>query len=501
MPDTTLNQELGTSGLNRFSGIVNEEFLPALQGQKATKVWTEMSDNDPIVGALLFAMDKLMRGITYSVEPFDDTEPAAAEAKFLEECMNDMSMTWADVISEIVSMFPHGWSMLEIVYKKRNGPNVNNDIDKAAPLKASTTSGKQIDAPNQSGEDVEATDEASSKFNDGRIGWRKMPIRAQETRERWQFDKNGGIRGMWQRGVDGTPVYIPIQKALLFRTSSHKNNPEGRSILRNAYRPWFFMKRIQEIEAVGIDRDLAGLPQMWVDPKYFDVNASEEQKQALKEWKDVVTKLRRDELEGLVLPALYDDGGHPLFKLELLSSGGGRSLDIGGTLQRYAQHIAMTVLADWLMLGHEGVGSFALSSDKTNLFAIALGAWNDSIVAIFNDYAVPRLFALNGKDLTKLPKIKATRIENPDLTAIGSFLSALTAAGAQLFPNDELLKRLFALANLPEPTDEVLEAMNASIEEAKTAQMGGAPGGAAPTEDEDAMIEEALKTGKVPSEA
>ena len=53
-------------------------------------------------------------------------------------------------------------------------------------------------------------------------------------------------------------VVIPMEKCLLFRTQTHKNNPEGRSILRNAYRSWYFKKRIEEIEGVGIERDLAG---------------------------------------------------------------------------------------------------------------------------------------------------------------------------------------------------------------------------------------------------
>lgn len=53
---------------------------------------------------------------------------------------------------------------------------------------------------------------------------------------------------------------IPMSKAMLFRTESVKDNPEGRSILRNAYRSWYFKRRIQEIEAIGIERDLAGLP-------------------------------------------------------------------------------------------------------------------------------------------------------------------------------------------------------------------------------------------------
>jgi hypothetical protein len=34
----------------------------------------------------------------------------------------------------------------------------------------------------------------------------------------------------------------------------------------------------------------------------------------------------------------------------------------------------MTVLADFVLLGHQQVGSFALSSDKTKLFSMAVGS-------------------------------------------------------------------------------------------------------------------------------
>ena len=72
---------------------------------------------------------------------------------------------------------------------------------------------------------------------------------------------------------------IPIDKALLFRTKSRKDNPEGRSILRNAYRSWYFKRRIQEVEGIGIERDLAGLPVMYA-PADLDIwNPDDEQTQ------------------------------------------------------------------------------------------------------------------------------------------------------------------------------------------------------------------------------
>ena len=61
--------ELGSTGLKRSAGYVNEEFLPALRGRKAVQVFREMSENDPIVGALLFAVDRLLRQIEWRVEP------------------------------------------------------------------------------------------------------------------------------------------------------------------------------------------------------------------------------------------------------------------------------------------------------------------------------------------------------------------------------------------------------------------------------------------------
>jgi peptide/nickel transport system substrate-binding protein len=157
----------------------------------------------------------------------------------------------------MLSMLIFGFSYHEIVYKYRKG-------DSKDPTK-------------------------KSKHNDGRIGWRKMPIRAQETLFRWEIDIDGGIQAMVQTDPSTGGTYIiPIEKSLLFRTSSQKNNPEGRSILRNAYRPWYFKRRIEEIEAIGIERDLAGLPVAYLPPEYLSSTASPEQVSVLNAIKEIV---------------------------------------------------------------------------------------------------------------------------------------------------------------------------------------------------------------------
>ena len=117
--------------------------------------------------------------------------------------MDDMKETWIDTISEILSFLTYGWSFHEIVYKRRMGKT----------------------------KDVRTR----SKYSDGLIGWQKLPIRAQETLYQWEYDNEDNLLGMTQMPPPDFGMFtIPMEKALLFRTKSRKNNPEGRSILRNA---------------------------------------------------------------------------------------------------------------------------------------------------------------------------------------------------------------------------------------------------------------------------
>ena len=417
--------ETGRTGLTRFGGWVHEEWLRELQGQRGIKIYKEMRDNDPVIGAILFALKMLIRQASWRVEAAGKTNADTEAKDFLDSCLYDMSQSWHDTITEILSMLVFGWSYHELVYKQRMGDSRDST--------------------------------RRSKHKDGRIGWRKIPIRAQETLWEWVFDEeDGSLLGMRQQPP---PDYIlrevPLQKALLFRTEVSKENPEGRSILRNSYRPWYFKKNIEEIEGIGIERDLAGLPVAHVPPELLSPTATTEQKAVLAAIKELVTKIRRDEMEGIVFPAEEMPNGQKTgYKLSLLSTGGRRQFDTGAIVDRYDQRIAMTVLADFIMLGHQKVGSFALSSSKTELFSLAVGAILDSICEVFNSHAVPRLFKLNSfPGITELPRLEHGDVEAPDLKELGEYITALSGAGAPLFPDDQLENYLREAASLPEKVE------------------------------------------------
>lgn len=415
---------IGSTGLVRHSGMIGEEFQPELQGQLGRRILKEMRETDPVVNAIMFAIEMLMREVPWHVNPATTDPEDQMIAQFVEECLYDMSASWNDTISEILSFLTYGWSYFEIVYKRRNGPSTD---------------------PTQ-----------RSRFTDGRIGWRKFSIRAQETLWKWAFDDEGGIQGMWQADpyTYAAPVLIPIEKSLLFRTTVTKGSPEGRSVLRGAYRPWYFKKHVENIEGIGIERDLAGLPMMEVPRSLLQTNASDVEVALRQHLEKVVQNIRRDQQEGVLVPSDRDDKGNPYFKLTLLSTGGTRQFDTDKVISRHDQRIAMVVLADFILLGHENVGSFALSSDKTALFATAIGAWMDHIKEVVTSHAIPRLLKLNGLPTDRVPEIAHGDIESVDITKIASFLQSLAAAGAPVFPNPELLRELYDIAGLPAPVEE-----------------------------------------------
>ena len=77
--------QAGVTGLRQFSGWVYEEFLPDLQGYRGRQVYREMMDNDPVIGAFLFAVEMLIRRVEWRVDPGDETPEAEEETTLVTE--------------------------------------------------------------------------------------------------------------------------------------------------------------------------------------------------------------------------------------------------------------------------------------------------------------------------------------------------------------------------------------------------------------------------------
>lgn len=419
--------EIGVSGLKQANGFLFEEYLPQLRGRQGIRVYQEMSQNDPIVGAVLRALELIIASVRWDVTAADESPEAAAEKAFVESVIDDMSHTWQDFISEVLTMLPYGFAYQEILFKTRA------DRDGSDPARR-------------------------TKYPDGRIGIRKLAPRSQDSLLRWEMQQDGGIAGFHQLPIIGGGIYyIPIERALLFRVNSRKNSPESWSILRNAYRPWYMLKSIEEYEAIGIERELVGLPVVSIPARYL--NSKDPADIAVRNaYQQIARDIRFGQQSGVVIPSdpFTDPDGKistmPMVQVKLLTSGGQRTIDTDKVIQRHQRGIAKSVLADFLMVGEGGSaarGSTSMHNGKVDLFMTAIEFLLDQIEAPINRFLLPRLWKMNNLPPETMPSIKHGKVDKVDLDELGQYISDLAGAGMPLFPDKGVEDYLRDAAGLP----------------------------------------------------
>ena len=424
LSETAAKIELGVSGKNTYTGDIRaDEFLQELKGKRAIQKYREMRDNNAIVGSVMYAVEQTLRDVKIEVKPADDSPVAKAEAAFLQSVLDDMDHSLDDHISEALSYLTYGFSWFEVVYKRREG-------DFRSPKK-------------------------NSKFEDGRIGIKKIAIRAPWTVEQFEVDQNTGeILGMYQEAAWGKrPAMIPVEKSIYYRTTSLNNDPSGRSVLRNAYVSYTYLNKIQSYEAIAIERELHGVPVGRMPAEYMSADASVDQAALRNQFDRILRDLKLNEQGYALLPSdLYVDAdGKPtnqrLMDIELITANGSRSIDIDPVVKRYQHDIARSLMAEFLMLG-SGSGSYALSKTKTDLFLRSLESYINTIVDVLNKQLVERLWQLNGLDWSTMPKLVAGDVAPHDLREIAAFLRNINNAGIELQEHPEVVTDLMAIAEI-----------------------------------------------------
>ena len=190
--------EAGRTGLNRYGGIISEEWEPQLQGTKADETYNRMSTNGAIIGGDFSPSTCFV--VRFPGLPYQEGRKQGPErAKYLESCMGDMATAWPMAISEILTMVTYGWSWMEKVYKLRKGPRSKDPRFK-------------------------------SQYSDGYVGWANWAPRAQTTLFSWDYKENSDeLKGLIQMGPpDYQEHYIPRSKSLHFKNYLPQEQPGRR---------------------------------------------------------------------------------------------------------------------------------------------------------------------------------------------------------------------------------------------------------------------------------
>src|SRR5213076_1826132 len=97
-----------------------------------------------------------------------------------------------------------------------------------------------------------------------RLVWKKLAPRHPMDVKTWHYDENGGPAAVEMWAPSGDPiqpdVVIPIEKLAVFTFDREAGNVEGISVLRSAYKHWYFKYQLYKIDAIQKERHGLGIP-------------------------------------------------------------------------------------------------------------------------------------------------------------------------------------------------------------------------------------------------
>jgi len=399
--------EQGFLGLKTRNGFIWEEPVLAFRYPQFIRTINEMRNN-PTVGAALTIYRLLLSRVEWDVQPPSDaTEQEKERAAIVKTMMDDMEQSWGNFIESIIPYLEYGFSVNEKVFRRRLKRN-------------------------------------GSRWNDGLVGIKKLPVRSQETISRWVFSEDGadlirveqnlqylenGARFLNRTNERGL-IEIPREKFLLFTCSGTKGNPEGNSILKPIYLAFKQLSLLADQELLSIAKDVQGILKIEIPPKYLDPNASAEDKAVVSAFQTIINNYNAGTSRGLLVPNMIDpESKLNLFKYELMSDRGTPKIDTEAVIKRLQNDILSALSVDVLKMGADGTGSFSLADAKTSILALAIDYRLKEIAEVLNMDLMRSLYEMNGWSTERLPKFVYSDIEKVSLDELGKYLQRVKAVG------------------------------------------------------------------------
>jgi len=440
---------IGYTGLKEVSGYIYENARQDLRWPFAGETYRKMLLDPTLASVANFIKIMISKADWYATYPEDAPEQAQEAAEFLAYCMDNMEdQTWRDFISQCVDYIFYGFQINEKVFTR-------------------VTQGTWA----------------------GKIKWKHLPSRPQDTLTGWIIDDQGIVKGVKQNpsriGVSSKvgEVTIPRKKFLHFKNMPRSSNPEGTAGLKGCYLPWKEKTLASELELVGMTKDLAGVVDIGVDADYLAkaaLNPNGPEARNIEQMKKDAANLSAGEQTYVISPIAYSETGKPLFHFKLTGIDGGSKQFSTDTVIRRKQNEMLTVfMADVLKIGQDSAGSYALSDSKNNLLALALESYLKTIQDVINRELVPQTLAINGWnfDAKQMPKLTFGEIEDRDLDDLGKYIQRVAAVGA-LSKDKKLDAALRKAANLPEADyDDPMPVQEEAQSKAGSGMVEGLPNG------------------------
>lgn len=414
----------GRSGtVNTRGFLADDEVDDALRWPASVATYEEMRRSDPSVRAMLALAQTPIRGNPPTVEPAGGEDPQLEQAAFVERCLfGELEGGFEEWLREALDYLTFGYAVFEKATALRTVRFAYAPPD-SAPV------GVEREAHVLAG----------------------LEPRLQHTIQRWIVEERAPRRlaAVEQWLGDGrTPstVEIPADRLVVLTNERQGDDFRGVSLLRSAYVPWLYKRRLENLEAIALE-GAAGLPVV-----YPPEDADEE---VLDEVERVVQRLRMGEAIYAIMPGPKQGpgpGGADGWLLENVYVRG-TELDFSAAITRYEAALTRNVLAEFMRLGHETVGARATGDVQQDPYYAAVEAVAGYLEGAINEQVVKPLVDWNYRVDGGYPRLSFSKIQAKNVEVIGQYLAALVTAGL-ISPDPDLEAWLRGLADAPAPAAE-----------------------------------------------
>ena len=407
---TPTSVEAGSVGTSLFSGVLDVEFNTDLQFPASITVFDTMKKGDGTVQAILEAIKAPILSAKHFIQPGGKTPKDQKLADFVTEClftkMNDGD--YKGFIDEALGFLENGFYYFEKVF---------------------------------------GVDEA------GFIYWKRFAPRIPSAHYKWEMQSkakwiDGHPSGITQQlpgktddaKSENSQLEIPWGKLIMFTNKKKGNNYEGTSVLRAAYKHWYYKDLLYKIQGISAERFGVGLP-----VAKYPSGASKQIKTKLEE---LLKNIRTNEQAYAVIENNIE--------LEILMpSGDPKAGAIDNAIAHHDKKIYDSIMAGFLNLSTGQGGSNALSQDQSAFFLRSLQGVADYIESVVNS-EIRELVDLNFQGVVDYPKLQISEIAQ---TNAEETLRAMQIAvtGGFIHPTDDDEVAVRERLGLPSRTPEELK--------------------------------------------
>lgn len=231
-------------------------------------------------------------------------------------------------------------------------------------------------------------------------------------------------------------VAIPRNKVVFMTYADTDAQPFGQSPFDVAYNSWREKKLIEDYTLVGVSKDFAGMPVLYMPDNILreaDVDPSSASGIMVNTLRNNMANMSSGDQSYTILPSSLSEGSSSVksYELKFLGiEGSGKNFDVVELIEQRKKAIYNCFGAANLITGETG-GSYNLIEGQNGIHAHYIERDISVIEEGLNKDVIPQLFRLNGWKLphNKLPKIKAGEIEPLSADESGKFIQRVASVG------------------------------------------------------------------------